>query len=93
MTGPVTAANIAHAIEHLLRSTCVKPAWRLQIIDYVRAGYDSNGDRIDRSDELDQQIKTLECVECTLSECPETCPVRPYHDQLKRGQCAVIFTD
>ena len=93
MQEPLTAANVAHLIEHMLRSPCLKPTWRLQILDYVRAGYDNYGQRIDRSEELDQQMKTLECKECGLNECREECPVRPFHDLLKRGQCAVIFTD
>jgi hypothetical protein len=93
MTGPVTAANIAHAIEHLLSSLCLKPTWRLRVIDYVRAGFDADGKRIERSDDLERQMKTLECEECTESDCREDCPVKPYRDLLRRGDCAAVMTE
>ncbi len=93
MPCPATAANIAHAIEHLLRSTCVKPSWRVRILDYVRAGYDGNGDRIDRSEDLDQHMKLLECEECGLIECRDDCPNKGYHDLLRVGDVTPILTD
>lgn len=91
MKEPLTAANVAHLIEHLLRSPCLKPTWRVQILDYVRAGYDSYGQRIDRSEELDRQLKTLECTECTEGGCRTGCPVKPFHDLLTHGDCAAVM--
>jgi len=90
---PETAAQVAHQIEHMLRSPCLKPAWRHTVLDYVRAGYDSEGQRIERSEELDQRMKTLECEECGESPCREDCPVKLYRDLLRRGDMAAILTD
>ena len=77
---PETAANVAHLIDHLLRAPCLKPTWRLRVIDYVRAGYNEHGQRIQRSVELDEHMKTLECEECDRHPCPEECPVKAFHD-------------
>lgn len=90
MSGPVTVAQVAHAIEFLLFSPCLKPTWRLRVLAYVRAGYDADGQRIERSEDLDQEIKTLECEECTEDGCREDCPVKKYHDLLKRGDGVVV---
>jgi hypothetical protein len=93
MAEPVTAAHVAHLIEHLLRSPCLKPTWRLRVLDYVRAGFNSDGQRINRSDDLDRQMKTMECEECTEDGCRDECPVKPYRELLRRGDCAAVMTE
>jgi Fe-S-cluster-containing dehydrogenase component len=90
---PETVADVAHAIDHLLRSTCLKPTWRLRVLDYVRSGYTDEGQRIDRSDEQDRRMKTLECEECQESPCREDCPVKAYRDLLRAGDCVPVLTD
>lgn len=90
---PLTAADIAHAIDHLLRSPCLKPTDRKRVLDYVASGYNEYGHRIDRSEELEQQMKTLECDECTEVECRADCPVRPFRDVLTRGDCAAVMVE
>ena len=77
---PATAADVAHLIDHLLMSPCLHPRWRQRVIDYVRAGYGSDGPRILRSVELDEKMKVLECEECDRHPCPDECPTRAFHD-------------
>ena len=74
-----TIAQVAHQIDHALMSLPVPTHRRLFVLAYVEAGYNEFGERIQRSDELDQRIKTLECEDCRR-ECGDDCPVKPYRD-------------
>jgi len=91
--GPGTARDVAHAIENILRSPCIKEEWIHAVLDYVKAGHGPDGQRIARTVEMDQRMATLECEECREPTCPESCPVKAFRDLLKRGDCAAVMTD
>jgi len=68
--------EIAHQIEHLLFSIDVTPEHRLDVIDYLKAGFDSEtGGYMERPVELQVTIRCLDC-EHLGGPCPDDCEVK-----------------
>lgn len=86
---PLTVNEIVHSIQLVLMSPCINPDSRLAIISFVKAGFDENGKRIIYTEEMDMQIKTFECIECSKKDehgnCNEECQVKAYHDLQEQG--------
>ena len=81
----VTAAEIAHLIDFQLQHQGIRPAYRPFLLAYIASGYDQDGNRIQRAEDLESRIKTLECEDCRSSSphgptCPVDCPVKPFRD-------------
>ncbi|MFO7904518.1 MAG: hypothetical protein R6U98_17780 [Pirellulaceae bacterium] len=73
--------EIAHQIEHLLFMVDVVPEHRLEVLDYVKAGFDSEtGEYQERSPELQAMIHCIDC-EYLGGECPPECSVRQFRGE------------
>ena len=65
--------EIAHMVNAMLRRVDVTTENRILILDYVRSGYDEDGNLIERSEHSD---KVLRCVDCPdKDKLCNTCPI------------------
>ena len=65
---------IAHEIDHIVGGLDVKPDDVGFLLDYVCAGYDQNGRRIERSVGLELQMRCRDC-DGMSEDCRDSCDI------------------
>ena len=86
-----TAADIAHLIDFHLQHQAIRPSYRPFLLAYIASGYDQDGNRIQRANDLEERLKTLECEDCPSSrrggpQFSADCPVKPFRDILDHNE-------